>query len=133
MNQSIAVDLGYVVEAVANAGLYTSICDIYSTSQEPDAIGQVNLSTLIPREGLQGIPCMNAPANLGANAGHQYTERNPETIPTYNLRHVSLKGYYPAIEQKNVAMIDGVPYEIRNAESDSQKTYTRLALRVYSL
>ena len=131
MNQTTNLSLGAVLTAVEDAGLFSSLCTIQSPSQAPDALGQQNLSTYTNRSGMVDIPCMRAPALLrDPRAGEAML---PGWTSEQNSFHVLLDGYYPTINQKDRAVIDGIPLEVMTVESDSQRIMTRMSCRRYSL
>lgn len=132
MNQDITLDLKLPVRLVAAAGLFSSTCNIFDPNQEPDELGQVDLTDMTPVDGLQGLDCMKAPL-VDGKVNPSFSERNPDSFREFQLNHVLLAGYYPSIIKRYVAQIDGEFFEIRNAESDSQQTMTRMAVRSYSL
>jgi hypothetical protein len=136
VNQDLTAVLQMPIQSVAITGLFASVCNIYSRPGDPDAFvndeGQVDLTNLVSVDGLQNIQCMRAPL-VDGRVNPNFTERQADSTHEYQLTHVLLDGYYPAIEKRFFAEVDGDFYEIRNAEPDSQKTMTRLALRTYQL
>jgi hypothetical protein len=131
MNQTTNLGLGSVLTAVEDAGLFSSLCTIQSPSQAPDALGQQNLTNYTNRTGLVDIPCMNAPGFIPDVRGGEMML--PGWTSEQNSFHVLLDGYYPSINQKDRAVIDGIALEVMSVESDSQKIMTRMSCRRYSL
>jgi len=131
MNQTTNLSLGAVLTAVEDAGLFSSLCTIQSPSQAPDALGQQNLSTFTNRSGMVDIPCMKAPEFIPNVRGGEMML--PGWTSEHNSFHVILDGYYPTINQKDRAVIDGIPLEVMSVESDSQRIMTRMSCRRYSL
>lgn len=139
MNQSLSYEYTQVMPQVVQVGLLVSLCTIQqraTTGTEPvtNSVGQVDLSgadyTNVP--GLMNIPCMLAvlrPFRADITA----VVRRPEQWDTLADKLVTLNGYYPAILQRHLAVVDGITYEIMAVESDSQQQVTRLAVRLYSL
>ena len=75
-----------------------------------------------------------SPGTISALEAKSLTE-----IESEGIRHVSLNGYYPQVvsnwqgENENMnwrAVIDSVNYEVFGVERDSQKTQTRVKLRI---
>lgn len=132
MNQSLVADLGDVLVAVSETGLFVSLCSINEATAPvvPDAAGQLDLTNYSPVTGLQNIPCMRAPIS-DVRFRSDYETRTPAVIADENIWHVLLNGHYPSIRQDMQAVVDGEPLNIMNAESDSQGITTRLAVRRY--
>ena len=85
--------------------------------------------------GLVDIPCMAPPPSA---LRIQATEQKAlAEIMASEMKHVLLNGWYPAIEGGVShgwrAVIDGTPYDILGAESDSQGTQTRMEVRLASI
>ncbi len=136
MNQS--VDLGGVLTAVEDAGLFVSLCTIQSPSQAPDALGQADLTNWTDVSGMVGIACMASPLTINRPSTSDEIQANSYTAEMDTF-HVLLDGFYPTIRQRYRAVISGGPFDvataldIMGAESDSQGIMTRLACRRYSL
>ena len=139
MNQT--VDLSGVLTVVEDAGLFVAACTIKEPppATDVDGLGQhdLQLSDFTPVVGLIAIPCMCAPRSV---ARVQATEaKNQGFTLESSLFHVLLDGYFPQIEQKQVAFITGPPFdtetalEIDGVESSSQGVMTRLGCSEYSL
>lgn len=74
---------------------------------------------------LDSIPCRLGPLVLIRPM--QSESREEGAIADYTGRHLKLSGYYPSIEIRTmVVLIDGVTYQIRGIEHDSQNFSTRL-------
>lgn len=132
MNQSIGINAADTLNAVITAGFAQSLCSINAPSQEPDAIGQVDLSDFSPRDGLQNLPCMKA-VLIDTRPNPGLEQKREADIAGLEIWHILLMGYYPAINKRDQAVVDGVAYDILTVESDSQSIMTRLAVRTYAL
>lgn len=136
MNLTVQTLIDEVMPYALRTGLFVSTCDIQAPSGTFDAggapaVGGDGQPLYVPVAGLQGIVCMSAPMSTGGiGAGETKT---PSEILGTQTRHVLLGGYYPAIPAENEnwrAVIDGVVWDLEGAESDSQATQTRLALKI---
>jgi hypothetical protein len=135
MNLTIEGLIAEVMPYALSTGLFVSTCDIQAFAGFFDdggapAFGRGGIP-YTPVDGLQGIPCMSAPMSTGS-VGAGETKTASEILGT-QTRHVLLGGYYPQIPAQNAnwrAVIDGVIWDITGAESDSQATQTRLALKI---
>ena len=118
------------MRAAIATGRFVSLCTI----QKPDGLYGTSgapSGRFTNVDGLVDIPCTAPPPS---NASLQSTEvRALSDIMASELKHVLLNGYYPALEAGKsagwVALLDGVPYFIMGAESDSQGTQTRMEVR----
>jgi hypothetical protein len=119
-----------VMTAAVASGLFVSLCTI----QQPDGVlidaGQPS-GVFVNVDGLVNIPCTAPPeANVRITASEVKSQEN---IQSFSELHVLLDSWYPALEN-GVAMgwravIDGVPYDVMGAESDSQGVITRMVVR----
>ena len=129
-----------VINALATggpqSGQFTSLATFYSRPGDPsevtDQFGQVDLIHSTPVAGLEGIPCKFAPQS--ATPAESDTVRTAEQFDTKREWHLTLLGYYPAVQQRFLLSVDGGDlYQIMAAESDSENTMTRCAVRRYGL
>jgi len=136
MNLTIQGLIGEVMPYALSTGLFVSTCDIQAPSGTFDsggapAVGSDGKPLYVAVAGLQGIKCMSAPMSVGGiGAGETKT---PAEILSTQTRHVLLGGYYPQIPAQDDgwrAVIDGTVFDLVGAESDSQFTQTRLALKI---
>lgn len=134
MNQSLGYELDAVMPQAVDTGLFeaAAICTIKKRSNTVSGLGQVVMTNYQPVAGLVNLDCMfsiQRPAlpNQGA------TQRTQQQFNTETQYHILLTGYYPQIQQQNLANVNGVDYEIMAVESDSQQQMTRLAARAYTL
>lgn len=139
MNQGLTYELLSVMPAVQLTGLLSSTCNILTppAPDTPGPLGQVDLSTLTPVTGLQGIACARSAMPM-FNPSPSFKIAEQMLIREEEVTHVLLQGCYPAITQNMVAQITDplghtALYDIRNVEADSQTQMTRLAVRVYSI
>ena len=136
MYRDIQYDLGAVMPAALETGLFVSLATIQQPTGEqtadgsPIATGGDTGDGWNNVAGLINIPCMNGPeadARIRAK-----TERQIEYIEAFQFRHLLLDGWYPQIEQFDNwrAIVDGQAWDPIGVESDSQGTQTRLLLQV---
>lgn len=142
MNQNmVALELPGVMQTFIATGLMKSLCTIQvptgnlGTTGAPD-----NTYTSVP--GLIGIPCMDAPPSpIRVTASEVKTMAD---IMAYELRHVALNAWYPQLyylwrgyEANGAggcrAVVDGVAFDLLGVETDSQKTQTRLSLKLSTI
>jgi len=131
VNQSLIFDLQETIDTVATMGLFVSLCTIQRRPNPPavDASGwPTYTSDYTNVAGLVNIPCMDA-VEATAKPDKYGVARTPVEFQTMAYYHILLNGYYPAILQRDVAIVDGTTYMIEAVESDSQHVMTRLAVR----
>lgn len=141
MNQGFTSELLAVMPAVLATGLLSALCTIqrqngtYSDSGQPDLTetGFANLP------GHINLACMSAVPSV---ARVQATEvKQLRDILAKQFRHTLLKGYYPDIEQDDIAVITlvgpsapaPIRFDILGVESDSQQNMTRLELELATI
>lgn len=138
MNQSLAYEFEEIIPAVVESGLPNCTCTITQRSGSLDALGQpdedpANYTPVSGLINLEAMASIDRPTYPNTSA----TERMPQQVDTETLVHLLLMGFYPQVQQQNIAVLTGGPYpgtyEIQAVESDSQDTMTRLALRVFTL
>jgi hypothetical protein len=105
-------------------GFYPSTCNIIAETGTIDSMGSPeNTDDVI----LSDIPCAVAPFNdVIPISGERRYEQYTQDISTIRI---SLKGYYPEITEKMLAVVSPAPfktYNIRGVEHDSHQTTTRL-------
>jgi len=134
MNQVIEIDLAQALTAVEDAPLFTSLCTIKRPAGTLDAAGQPDLSiaNFVDVPGLVSIACMASPEVLLRPDRTDEVKLITETIER-NVLHVLLDGHYPQIQQIDLAVIDGIAYDILSVENDSQGITTRLACQLKTL
>jgi hypothetical protein len=136
MNQSLTADLSKVMDDVLASGLLVSLCTIQQPSGTLDASGQPD-GHYSNVAGLVAIECISAPYDFSDNRVNAMESKSLEEIMAIQVRHVLLKGYYPAIDAnvKNGwrAVIDGTVYDLLGSESDSQSRMTRIKVRIAAL
>lgn len=132
--QSATIDFSFVLGQVYNQGLFKSLCTIKQppNPDTPGALGQVDWTAFTPVAGLSNILCMRSVLAIGRPQPN-YAEMQPDLIRLEGIFHVLLYGYFPSIQQKWQAVVDGEPLDILNVEHDSQKIMTRLAVRRYAV
>lgn len=137
--QGLASAIQQVMPAALATGLFSSLVTFQDRAggDNPlvDALGQVDLSNAdyVDVSGLVDLKCMFAVERPGRPdvAGM----RTPEYFVESAERHLLLDGYYPTVQERFIAVVDDVIYEITpgSVENDSQKQMTRLAVRAYNL
>lgn len=130
MVETITADLTQARQAVEDAHLFSSLCTIRRAPGTLDAAGQPDLDPThyVDIVGMVNIPCMASPEVLTRPDITDETKLIPETLARRTL-HALLDGHYPQIDQKNIARIDGIDYDILAVENDSQGITTRLGLQ----
>jgi hypothetical protein len=134
MNQNFSNEIGLVMVAALDTGLFVSLCTISAPDGNLGPSGAPS-NTFVDIPGLIDIPCMDA---VPSEARIQATEvKDLAEILATGLRHVALNGYYPQIIPGVAlgwrATVDGTVYDLIGAEPDSQGTQTRLHLRLSSV
>lgn len=134
MNQNIIFDLQETVDTVKTLGLFVSLCTIQRRANPPavDASGWPDYTGYSNVVGLVGIPCMAA-VEATAKPDKYGVVRAMDKFEVQAYYHILLNGYYPAILQRDLAILDGVSYMVEAVESDSQGVMTRLAVRRWTL
>lgn len=136
MNQSLLAELDQVMPDAVQTGLLSSLASFFDrlggANPTVNALGQPDLTTLVPVTGLQDIPCQLSPEHiLNPSPGGQ---RLPDHFTEARQWHLLLNDYYPAVLMRYIVDVDGTKYEITpgTVEPDSQKQMTRLSVRLYS-
>ncbi len=133
MNQSNNLELSSVLDVVRANGLFVSLVTIRQPPAVLLPLNQVDLdpAAFTPVAGLENLRCMKSPLQYGIP--REYERRRVNYIEESEHYHVLIDGYYPAIQQRQQALVDGLPYDILTVESDSQRVMTRLAIQEYAL
>lgn len=142
MYQGIQADINAVMVEANALGLFNKTVQF----QKPSGFGAsrapsgtfVNVPGLVDLfTGASVIGCMDAPLSPGTISSLEV--KSLQEIESEGIRHVALNGYYPAVvlnwqsENSDMnwrAVIGGVNYEVFGAETDSQRTQTRVKLRL---
>lgn len=115
-----------------NENHWPSICTIQTANTSVSGSGQkTKTGTFTNVAGLVSIPCRIAPVSQ-LNVSDK--EARAETIQAlYSQRELKLNGFFPQIQPRTMlAFVDGVRYEIRGVESDSQSFSTRMLVEIIS-
>lgn len=145
MNLTVEGLISQVMPYALSTGLFVSTCDIQSFAGFFDDAGAPAIGRggepYTPVDGLQGIPCMSAPMSV-AGIGAGQTKMVSEILSS-QTRHVLLGGFFPQIPLQDNSwravinsfdsvgnLVDSTTWNITGAESDSQSTQTRLALKI---
>lgn len=136
MNQTpISNAVAHVMAAARATGLFVSLATITAPSGDFTAGGSPD-GVYLPVSGLVDIPCMDAPQAVDRYNIMSAEQRAESQTTSSELRHVLLDDYFSQLSPETNwgdigwrCSIDGVDYDISSAESDSQRTQTRLSLR----
>lgn len=139
MYQLQTYDVTAVMPAALDSGLFVSLVTIQQPTGQQTSTGAPLLSGGDSGDGWNNvagmidIPAMNAPQTESRISADQKKEL--AMVEAYQLRHMLLGGYYPAIEENGNwrAVVDGVAYDVLGVESDSQSQMTRLRLQISSI
>jgi hypothetical protein len=113
------IDFSLPIRTVRELGLLKSVCTI---KRPPTTTSDTGAASLDPADtetvtGLSDIACMLAPAKTSAKAAEQNRENYTEQRALFRCL---LDGYFPQILQKDLALIDGEYYDIKNVDVSSQ-------------
>ncbi len=145
MNQFIAIEIAQVMPAAYGIGLFVSFASFVAPVQTQGATGN-SIGGYIPIDGLQNIPCMNAPERPGM-VGNSSTEvRTIQNIEADRERELLLNAYFPQLDTSftqaasmgwEVVVTDPNgntnTYDFLGAEGDSQSIQTRCRLKLVAL
>lgn len=139
MYQLQTYDITAVMPAALDSGLFVSFVTMQQPTGAQTSTGAPLLSGGDSGDGwnnvagMINIPAMNAPQSESRLTADQKKEL--EMVEGYQLRHLLLGGYYPAIQENSNwrAMVDGTAYDVLGVESDSQSQMTRLRLQISSI
>lgn len=135
MRQGILDDVSAVMKLAVDTGLFVSLCSISAPSGTLTASGAPD-GLYVAVTGLQRIPCMDAPEAVDRYTITSTEARAVAQVESEERRHILLNRYYSLLSPATnwgaiswTATVDGVIYDIRAAEQDSQKQMTRLSLK----
>ena len=141
MNQGIQTAIDQVMPAALQTGLFVKATVTFQTPLDTSAgFTQTGFPTgaYVDVPGLTDLQAMVAPTSILRVSGN--TIKSLSEQEALNSSHVLLGGYYPDAEDAwragGRAVINGLTYEnndILAVESDSQKTQTRMAVRVVTI
>lgn len=138
MNQQNGVSVAGIMDAALATGIFVSLCTIQEPPDTVNAQGGQNLNPadyVDISEELTDIPCMQAVMTIERPDVQDETKLGRYTKER-NVSHVLLYGYFPQIQQRHQAVIDGIAHDILAVEWSSQKVtgkQTRLAVQVKTL
>lgn len=101
---------------------YPSLCTIQQPNSERDSVGQL-IPSPIDVDGLINLPCRIAPRSTRE-------VRSENMVYVEATHHIALGGYYPDIGETNLAVVDGIAYDIEGVEWDGNHQTTRLYVRL---
>ena len=116
-------------------GFFRSICQIKSPlvgASDQDSYGAphgVTLRQYTVKVGHEAIPCRTEPEYKDSGSRAADTVRQVQVTREIEKLHVKLNGYYPAILDQELAVIDGVPWQIQGITTDGNKVFTQLHVR----
>lgn len=136
MNQYGVLNASLLMQKATSTGWFQSLCTI----QEPSGAYSrgVRTGAWVNIAGLTNIECMDAPLGFGPGI-KSMEQKTAQEIASEGVRHVLLNGYYSQLDGLNWgligwrAIVDGVAYDISAAERDSQKSQTRLSLKLVTM
>lgn len=131
MTQGLTIDVSGVMAVALASGLFISVCTIQTPSTSIVGAGQRAISWA-NLAGHVSIACMDAPEGL-ENKIDSSENKGVRNITDIDRHHVLLDAYYPAIQVRYRAVIDGTAFDIMAVEHDSQRQMTRLAVRLATL
>lgn len=135
MNQNIiAVGISEVMALARATGLFVSTCTIYA----PTGAFGVSGAQLVYPNGYAAVPsvtnvkCMKAPTGVLSDKILASEIAMLREILTMQPWHVLLDNYYAAVDSAagQLAVIDGIVYELFGNDHDSQFQMTRLSVRL---
>ena len=124
-------DIARVIPQTQAAGQFPSACTIQRLTGARDSMG-VLTQTFADVSGMVGIPCHISPPSvirLGGSAEYRKSDRTDEKQEF----HVLLAGYFPDIQMKDRAVIDGTNWNVVGNDKDAFKTQSRLEIQEYTL
>lgn len=111
-------------------GLYPSLCTIQIVTTSVSASNQKVPTGATDIEGLINLRGRMAPMSAIGGITDKET-RSGGIVSRVVERLLKLDGYYPQIDTRRMqAVVDGVVYQIRGVDSDSQHFNTRLRLEI---
>src|SRR5579859_6824786 len=108
MNWGVQNEIKRVMPAVITSTLLASLCTIQNPSQAASASGQPSLGGRTNVAGCVNIACQLAPLLPDSARAMAADEiKNIEFTEEMTVFRVLLNAYYPQIQQKHIAVIDG--------------------------
>jgi len=102
---------------------YPSLCTIQELGTAQDEYGQ-ETGEPVDLEDHINVPCRIAPVVAPSE------QRSSQQVFVEGKYAVALNGYYPAIEEDMVAVVDGTIYDIEFVAHDGNQQTTRLNVRL---
>lgn len=130
MMQGFGYELAAVMPMAIETGLFVSSASFSAPDTAQGPTGN-RVGTFFAVNGLQDIPCQKVPfsrRNVAAD-----TKRTVPDIETDQMFHVLLNGFYSLVpsgpESGWIVNVDGIDYELKGSDSDSQSQMTRCKIR----
>lgn len=108
---------------------WPSLCTIQSVNYTEEGTGQETSTSESSVTGMVNLPCRLGPL---VEVTPTDDERRTSSMSVgYSRRNLKINAYLPQITpEAMVALVDGVKYQIRGVDSDSEHFSTRLRLEV---
>lgn len=114
--------------ASVNPQIWPSLCTIQATANTLDTSGGPAVGAPVNITGLINIPCREVP--LGQLGRYELEKRLETMTLTEAGTLIELRGHYPAIITRNIAVVDGVSRDILGTYSDGNHTITILHVTI---
>jgi hypothetical protein len=131
MTQGFQNAIAQVMPTARLTGLFSSLATFYQPVKTQGPTGNY-LGTYTAVSSMTNIPCMDAPESTGRLMATE-VKTDPNVLSEW-FRHVLLDRYYSFAGNAATPLgwqvdVDGTRYDLLGAESDSQRTQTRLRLQ----
>jgi hypothetical protein len=132
--QDLSNDMAGVMDLFVDSGLAVSLATFWQPPTTRGATGNISGAyAIVP--SMANIACMDAPESVAKIMANE--DQSEHRIESGQFRHVLLAAYYsfaaPAETLGWRVDIDGTMYDLLAAESDSQRTQTRIRLKAVTL
>ncbi len=109
--------------------VFPSTCTIMIANQTRNELNELVAGTPTVRPGHEAIRCNRPEYQRPGIFQEMRTDVSTYGETTY---HVLLNGQFPLIAETDIAVVDGVNYNIRSITHNSVRTYTMLKLEIIS-
>lgn len=122
-----AIDFAVAIETVKAAGMLISSCTVVEENLSQNAIGEeVEGSPSSQTVIIEDVACHIGIPTTIFDLRVGYEDRRGNVTDERLQRQINLDGYYPQLQPHQIAITDGIDYDILSVLSDSQKTRTSL-------